>query len=718
MTYFVLCIHNHQPVGNFTHVLEECYEKAYWPFLKTISKYPSIKLTLHNTGFLLDWIIENRPEYIDLLKTMVESGQVELMGGGYYEPILSVIPEVDRLNQIQMMSDKISEVFGTRPRGIWLAERVWEPALPTTLKKAGIEYLLLDDYHFVKSGLDREELGGYYITEDQGKIIKIFPGSEMLRYLIPFRPVEHLEDHLKELSGFLRLGNAAIYGDDGEKFGSWPGTHKWVYDEGWLEAFFKMIERNLSWLKPVTMGEFTDREEHLGRVYLPTTSYMEMGEWALPANASKTYTELVEEIKSWNDGARIRRFLQGGIWRNFFSKYPEANWMHKRMLLVSKSLNERMERTIMVENVTKAEKCLFMAQSNDAYWHGIFGGLYLPHLRRSVYENLIKAENLMDSETFANTPVDEPAVSVIRGDFDADNNEEIVIRTRDLNLFLSPRHGGSIVEWDFRPAAVNLSNTVSRWYEGYHNKLEATGGEDSGGEAKSIHEMVKVKEKGLEKYLKYDKIQRTSLLEHFLGGEETLKSFFANDHKELGDFHTGEYKVEVKNDVVQLLREGKVNGKDVSLNKWINIEEDNSFRVDYSIRGIENGVLPEGGRFAVELNVMLPGCDGPLCYYEIIPNSVETVDTGLGTSIEAHEIEKISLVDKFSGVRLTIGVDRSATLWSFPIYTVSLSEGGFERIYQGSCLLFLFPLELDTERRKHGIDIGFRIKSSRFKGLK
>ncbi len=243
MTYFVFCIHNHQPVGNFDHVLEECFEKAYWPFLKTISKYPSIKLTLHNTGFLLDWIIENRPEYIELLKTMVDRGQVEIMGGGYYEPVLSVIPEADRINQIKMMSEKIFEIFKVKPRGIWLAERVWEPALPTTLKNAKVEYLLLDDYHFVKSGLDREELGGYYITEDQGKTVKIFPGSEMLRYLIPFRPVEQLEEHLKGLKGFLRLGNAAIYGDDGEKFGSWPGTHGWVYDEGWLEGFFKMIER-------------------------------------------------------------------------------------------------------------------------------------------------------------------------------------------------------------------------------------------------------------------------------------------------------------------------------------------------------------------------------------------------------------------------------------------------------------------------------------------
>lgn len=703
MTYFVLCIHNHQPAGNFQHVFEECFEKAYWPFLTTISKYPAIKLTLHNSGFLLDWLIDNRPEYIELLKTMVGRGQVELVGGGYYEPILSIIPETDRLNQIQMMSDKISEVFGTRPRGIWLAERVWEPALPATLKKAGMEYLLLDDYHFVKSGLERAELGGYYITEDQGKTIKVFPGSERLRYLIPFRPVEHLEEHLRGLAGSLRLGNAAIYGDDGEKFGSWPGTYRSVYDEGWLEAFFKMIEKNFSWLEPVTMGELADREDHIGRVYLPTTSYMEMGEWALPAKASRTYTELVEEVRSWNDGSRIRRFLQGGIWRNFFSKYPEANWMHKRMLLVSKMLNERMERTVMVENIAKAEKCLFMAQSNDAYWHGIFGGIYLPHLRRSVYENLIRAENLIDSGTFENEPEGEPAVSVVRGDFDADDNEEIVIKTRELNLFLSPRHGGSIVELDFRPAAVNLSNTISRWYEGYHDKLRSVGSQEEKDETRSIHETIRVKEKGLEKYLKYDNIRRTSLVEHFLREDETLEAFFANEHEELGDFHTGGYVTEVKNGMVLFSRRGRIGGKDATLHKRIRIDEDNGFSVDYSIEGLEKGVLPGKGRLAVEFNVILPGCDGPLCHYELAPDFKESENTGLGTSFKADGIEKISLVDNFSGVRLSLGADTPATLWSFPVYTVSLSEDGFEKIYQGSCVLFLFTLESD-------INVRFKIK--------
>ncbi|MEK7774107.1 MAG: alpha-amylase/4-alpha-glucanotransferase domain-containing protein, partial [Deltaproteobacteria bacterium] len=532
---------------------------SYGPFLKALSKHPSMKLTLHTSGFLLDWLMDNRPEYIELLKSMVARGQAEIMGGGYYEPILQVISPDDRLNQITMMSDKIEEVFGSRPRGIWLAERVWEPDLPTTLKKAGMEYILVDDYHFIKSGLGAEDLGGYYITEDQGNIIKVLPGSEALRYLIPFKPIDALEAHLSGLNGFFKRGNAAIYGDDGEKFGVWPGTAKWVFDEGWLEAFLDWMESNLHWLKPVKIGEYMDGTEPVGRVYLPATSYMEMGEWSLPATASREYGELIEEAGTRENGDKARRFFQGGTWRNFFSKYPEANWMHKRMLLASRGLRERAEGRQWDDDLAEAERLLFKSQCNDAYWHGVFGGLYLPHLRTEVYRNLIEAENLTTIEhAFASAP------SITVADMDADGFDEVIIRNRDLNLFVSPRNGGSLVELDYKPRAVNFSNTLSRWFEGYHHKLEKKKGKTEGDEGaegtRSIHDVVLVKEDGLERYLKYDNARRASFVDRFLADDVTLESVYDNKYEDLGDFSNNGYKADIRGASLVLSREGEVGG--------------------------------------------------------------------------------------------------------------------------------------------------------------
>src|SRR3990167_585989 len=481
---FIFCIHNHQPVGNFEHVIEESYQNAYLPFIRAIEKHPSIKLSFHITGYLLDWLLEHHKEYIEMLREMIQRGQVEMMGGGYYEPILAVIPPHDRIGQIQMMSDKLEKLFGKRPRGMWLAERIWEPQLPVYLKEAGIEYGVVDDYHFIKAGLRKEELAGYYITEDMGDPLKIFPGNERLRYIIPFEAVERFIEHVRWASA-LGPNPAVIFADDGEKFGTWPGSHQWVYNEGWLDRFLNAVTENSAMIKPVTFSEYIDNNDPMGRVYLPTTSYMEMGEWALPPEASETYTNLLNEVKSWSDGERVLRFLQGGFWRNFFAKYPEANWMHKRMLFVSEEV-QRNGETGKRGNGDKPSPLLpfsdspthhlYMAQCNDAYWHGIFGGLYMPHLRTAVYENLIKAENLLEErggktsketekrrsgEREINSPIPRfphsPIHHIVK-DFDADTFPEIFVRTSKLNLFFSPHNGGSIIELDYRPKTVNLSN--------------------------------------------------------------------------------------------------------------------------------------------------------------------------------------------------------------------------------------------------------------------
>ena len=133
----LLCIHNHQPVGNFDSVMEEASRRAYLPFLETLSRFPGIKATIHYSGYLLRWLAENSPEIIRILKGMISRGQVEILGGGMYEPILALLPERDRQGQLRAMAESVRGCFGVRPEGIWLAERVWEPDLAASLGAAG-----------------------------------------------------------------------------------------------------------------------------------------------------------------------------------------------------------------------------------------------------------------------------------------------------------------------------------------------------------------------------------------------------------------------------------------------------------------------------------------------------------------------------------------------------------------------------------------------------
>jgi len=691
MINFVFCIHNHQPVGNFDFVVEDAYQKAYWPFLRLLNEYPAIKMTIHNSGFLLEWIVKKHPEYIELMKEMVKRGQVEVMGGGFFEPILAVIPERDRIAQIKMMAHRIEELFGARPTGLWLAERVWEPTLPGTLNAAGVEYALVDDFHFIKAGLRPEALGGYFITEDQGKIVKLFPGSEALRYLMPFRDVAELEGYFDGLKDNAPQGYAAIYGDDGEKFGVWPGTHKLVFKDGWLKRFFEMIGA-MKDVKSLTLGRYADEAKPLGRVYLPTCSYMEMGEWSLPVEAAKEYHDTRESSDDGKSGKALRRFMQGGTWRGFFAKYPESNWMNKRMLSASGLLEKkRAENTLSAEALEEAATYLYKAQCNDAYWHGIFGGLYLPHLRTEVYKNILFAEDILSEGHHG-----EPSVEL--ADVDADGHEEVIIRGGDSALFISPRHGGAAFEFDSESLHINAMNVLSRWPEAYHEKVLALSDEDedkSDG-AKSIHDSVKSKEKGIKRFLITDSMRRGSLVDRFIPRGETHEAFVKGTCCDAGDFAEAEYEVKSTERGALFSRSASLGSRELSITKEVLVNKEGGFSLTSAISKTGEGVL-DGYSYGLEFNVLLPGCDGPFSSFEVVGGDGAMDRFGLKESLDLKGLSSLRAVDGFTGAAFSLSMEREARVCSFPIYTVTLSEAGFERCFQGSSILLLFPMSLRGE---------------------
>jgi len=439
---------------------------------------------------------------------------------------------------------------------------------------------------------------------------------------------------------------------------------------------------------------------------------MEMGEWALPPEASEAYTNLMNEVKTWQDGERIKRFLQGGFWRNFFAKYPEANWMHKRMLFVSEGVrSQESEEKNLKSQISNLKSHLYKAQCNDAYWHGVFGGLYLPHLRRAVYENLIKAENLLEERGKGQVArgKEETARSsqftIHEKDFDADTFDEILVRTPKLNLFLSPHSGGSIVEMDYRPKAVNLSNTLSRWEEGYHHRVKVQGQKDAGG-TKSIHDLTMSKEENLDKYMFFDRYRRASLIDHFLSKEETLDAFRMSVYEELGDFIDKPYEKKESGArgqkpedgmMIILSRDGKVQKQNVKIEKRLLIKG-NEIEVKYLVANLGKNAFE--AKFGIEFNLILPCCDGVDGFYDI-----PVKDKGFGSSGEIAGVRQISLVDQWTKMRLDFSFDKDTSMWRFPIETVSISEAGFERIFQGSCIIFFWDIAADRT-----FETGFKIK--------
>jgi hypothetical protein len=704
---FIFAIHNHQPVGNFDFVAEDAYQKAYLPFIKVLERHPSLKITLHYTGILYRFFEQHHPEFIDQLRKLVDEGRAEVLSGGFYEPILAVLPDEDKIGQVRALTDYIKRVLNYDAKGLWLAERVWEPHLPKAIAAAGINHVVVDDFHFKMAGLHDDELDGYFLTEEQNSILRIFPGSERLRYLIPFHPPEETIALLSGLRSTER-NRLVTMADDGEKFGVWPETYHSVYEEGWLERFFALLEQNSEWLETTTFSEYLTKEPPRGRTYLPTASYMEMGEWALPTRAMKEYGDALAKVKESPEFAGLRPFIKGGFWRNFLAKYPESNHMHKRMVMVSRKVHEALDAqgTKSNDGAVRMVDHLYQSQCNDSYWHGVFGGLYLPHLRSAVYEHLIQAEVLADRAlqgqgsgvAVQGKPVKnlEPSwLKIEMGDFDGDGSDEVMLNSELMNLFIDPAEGGRITEFDWKPRSFNLTNTLTRRPEGYHEKICTAGRDTDACGTKTIHDRVVVKEEGLECHLVYDRYKRGSLLDHFIESGVDLASFMRSEYDEAGDFVLGAYDLKQREqaEVATLVLErcGNVIGLAIRLRKEIALHRSASeFIVRYEIQNLSAEELNTS--FGSEFNFSLLAGNAHDRYYDIPGHLMEK--RNLASLGETNDVKQVGLVDEWLKVKLTLDFSQSASLWRAPVETVSQSEGGFERVYQSSMVMPIWRLSL------------------------
>jgi 4-alpha-glucanotransferase len=667
-------VHNHQPVGNFEHVLEEATAQAYRPFLERLSARPEIRVTAHWTGSLLEWLRERSSGTFDLLATLVGRGQMELLTGGFYEPILAIVPDHDKVGQIQHLTEFLRAHFGVRPRGMWLAERVWEPHLPGALRQAGVEYVLVDDRHFALAGFDADTLGGYYLTEDAGAIVAVFPISQQLRYLIPFADVEATAEYLERRRG--QVASLTII-DDGEKFGVWPGTHALVYQEGWLDRFFDRLLA-LPWLRLATFAEIVDGQPASGRAYLPTASYREMTEWALPTAAARELAAAKRDLAALPQGERIARLLRGGFWRNFLIKYPEVADTYWKMVRLSKAIHGA--ETTDNARLARARRALWRGQANDAYWHGVFGGCYLPHLRRAVKQSLVEAERLLVEATGTS------AVTWTETDGNGDGQAEIFVRTRELTVTVNPEEGGMLTEISHIGRGLDLADVLARRPEIYHDDLREPSESASAfpGVVRTIHAAPAAKEAGLQALLAYDEMRRGSLMDGLFPAGSALDAVAP----------WGEARL-----VLGRVRlRPRVTPRAAGVAVALTLEQ-----TDAGLERLEKQVLVEGGRiearyrlrasptspagqWAVQWNLALTAGGGGDRYLAL-PGRPPLSSTG-----RQDDITGLTLVDEWIGLEARLEWSPQAEVAWGPVETVSVSESGFERIYQGTAYLVTWPL--------------------------
>jgi alpha-amylase len=702
-----LAIHNHQPVGNFGWVFEEVFEQAYRPMIEALERHRGVRLSLHYTGPLLEWLRAERPEFIEALRGLVERGQVEILGGGYFEPVLASLPQADRVGQLVRMADELQALFGRRPRGAWLAERVWEPDLPTSLVAGGYAWTILDDAHFRAAAIPEEDLWGPYTTEDQGQLLTVFGTEQGLRYLIPFHEVdeviEYLRDHATEDGN--RVG---MMGDDGEKFGAWPTTweHCWG-SRRWVDRFFEALDANADWLATTLPSDWLATHPPIGRVYVPTSSYVEMGEWALPASESKVFSAVLHRAQE--EHLPEARWLRGAFWRNFQVKYREINDLHKQMLRTSAKVAAMTPGPVHALALDHLQR----GQSNDCYWHGLFGGIYISHMRLATYEHLIAAEDLAEAATARLEAAE-------RIDLDMDGLDEVRLADAGQVVTIDPAEGAGIGGWDVRAVRHALAAVMRRRPEAYHDTLRAhearlalesvaaavpdgevavavadTDGAGGGAPA-SIHDLVATKEPGLAEQLHYDPYERRSGLVRFLSMGTDPDAWATAQSDELGDALDGPYDVaSLETRRAVLTRDATVRTEagpaGVRVVKSVAIGGDRRSPALSVTVSVENSSeVPVQARLGIEWTLtMLGGGGNPSAWWEV--DGERMAHDGRGT---ARDVATLSQGNDHIGIAIATTVSEPAEAWWAPVETVSNSESGFERVYQGAGLLLSWPLDL------------------------
>jgi 4-alpha-glucanotransferase len=708
-----LLLHNHQPIGNFPWVFQQVYAESYLPMIEALERHPEVRLSLHYTGSLLDWIEEVHPEFLERIAVLARRNQIEIVSGGYYEPILPSIPDNDKVAQIQRLTSRIQRDFATQASGMWLAERVWEPGLPRLLREAAMEWTILDDVHFKNVGLEDHDLYGYYATEDQSSILKVFATSKGLRYTIPWRPVSETIEQLRSLAT-LDGKRIVAMGDDGEKFGSWPdtGLYCWGYDghSGWVDEFFTALELNSDWLHTIPLGEYARNYPALGRIYLPTSSYIEMTEWALPPRKSYIFGKLLHRLE--DEGREdILQFMRGGFWRNFLVRYHEINNQHKKMLRVHDALYKSSATP------EKGLVQLWKAQANDTYWHGLFGGIYMGHVRSAIYHHLIKAENAADQAQSGTAHWQRYAFT----DFDRDSQDELIVESDQQNLYIDPQRGGTLFEWDMRRSMHNMLSVMTRHEESYHQTLrqyeqerrqrevayQATGASTHGhSQPASPHTAVRTKEPNLDQLLVIDSYRRYSLIDHFFAPSVNLESFAQARYEEQGNFIELPYDTQVKQDtngititmtrLGQVKRAGALSPLPVRLTKTLFMPVgEEKLVVSYTMHN--HGQARLQTRFASEWNIHLLGGGGNDQAYYRIPDQ-ERANSHFDSTGEISQVQNFHIGNTWIQQDMGFSLSIPTTLWRFSIDTVTGSEAGFERNHQGSCLTLLWPVLLEADQ--------------------
>jgi hypothetical protein len=398
----ILGSHAHVPYGSNNAEFENVYMNHMRPFITSLYRYPRIQAVLHYSGVLLHWVERSHPELFMLINDMIARKQAEMIGGGFYEPMLPIIPLQDKIGQIELLTTYIRKQFGKRPQGCWIPGYVWEQGLVSPLASCGMGFTFLSRRQFALAGGSDDPC----VCEDQGKLITVFP---------VFRPVE---EDLTKKNIFTVLKNFNnIHNENQEKVVSiFPynlntgpeGSVDWAWGN-----FFDELSNCESFAETVNPCKLLKPLKDAQKLYIPDSTRDE-------------------------DSVPPRRFIIVN---------PEARGIYSKMIFTNMLINQlRGDKS----RKLSAHEELWKAQSGDLFCSK--GKRLRSHLvRNAAYAAILRAEQVTREKV-------KFAPSLVPFDFNLDGVEEWLFQDAKINCYVQSG-GGGIFELDYQPKAWNYLYT-------------------------------------------------------------------------------------------------------------------------------------------------------------------------------------------------------------------------------------------------------------------
>jgi hypothetical protein len=415
--------HNHISYGTGEDEIERFYFKKLKPFITVLNKFPKIQAVLYHSGFLLQWLDKTHSEYLSLFEDLVARKQVELLGGAFYEPLLPLLPLTDKLGQIELMTTYIRKEFGKRPQGFWLPALAWDQSLTGVLHNSGMGYTFLREEQFVQAGLSGEALYSPHITEDQGKIITVFPiSSRLTRDFTEGKLTRAVEQLAREIPpGGRRIvsvfpGQWSQKSDDVQKI------------EDGLFRLFEELSQCESLADFNTPAKLYKSRQGLTKAYFPDS---------------------FEGERTGGTGDGDDRPQIDVYPRQFLITYPEANGIYAKMMFVHVLINQLRGDKSRKRN---ARESLWKAQGLDSFYRRPGGGIYRNTVRNAAYRALLGAEKITRERGIF-------IPSLMTMDFDLDGEDEYLFQDEDINCYVKTL-GAAIFEFDYLPKTWNYLATL------------------------------------------------------------------------------------------------------------------------------------------------------------------------------------------------------------------------------------------------------------------